>query len=96
MSKRATTAEKAYMDRVAQIGCVLCHELGQQPTGRITLHHPREGQGGAQRSPNWLVIPLCEDCHQGDHNGFHGRRAMWKLARWDEMDALAATIEALA
>lgn len=95
MPKRATSAEKAYMDRVAQLGCVLCQELGQQPTGRITLHHPREGQGGAQRSPNWLVIPLCQDCHQGEHNGFHGRRAMWKLARWDEMDALAATIEAM-
>lgn len=91
----ATVAEKRHMDRVASLGCVLCTELGQEPTGRITLHHPREGQGGAQRSPHWLVIPLCEDCHQGEHNGWHGRRALWRLARWTELDALAATIQAL-
>lgn len=90
-----TKAERAYMDRVAYLGCILCKELGQHQTGRTTLHHPREGQGGAQRSSNWLVIPLCEDCHQGPHNGIHGRRSMWKLARWTEMDALAATIEAM-
>ncbi|MCW1959831.1 MAG: Ref family recombination enhancement nuclease [Mycobacterium sp.] len=95
MPTRATAAEKRHMDRVAQIGCVLCAELGQAQTGRTTLHHPREGQGAAQRSPNWLVIPLCEDCHQGALNGIHGQRAMWKLARWTELDALAATIERL-
>lgn len=49
MPKKATAAEKRYMDRVASLGCVLCRELGQQQTGRTTLHHPREGQGGAQR-----------------------------------------------
>jgi hypothetical protein len=96
MPARATAAERRYMSRVAAIGCVLCRSLAQAQTGRTTLHHIREGQGMQQRAANWLVVPLCEDCHQGDANGLHGRRAMWRVAKWDETDALAATIEALA
>lgn len=83
-----TKAEKRYMDRVAQLDCVLC---GDSP---VQLHHVREGQGMAQRAQNWLVIPLCPDCHQGT-SGIHGNRQRLKFAKVDEMDLLSKTIERL-
>ena len=40
-------------------------------------------------------MALCKDCHQGSINGIHGQRAMWRVRKMDELDALAATIERL-
>jgi hypothetical protein len=84
-----TKSEKSYMDRVAKLPCAICASHGVQ------LHHVREGQGTSQRAQNWLVIPLCPDCHTGPKNGIHGDRAMWKIHKMDEMDALAKTIQAI-
>lgn len=83
-----TKVEKAYMDRVAKLPCAICGAYGVQ------LHHAREGQGLSQRAENWLVIPLCEACHTGPR-GIHGDRSMWKIKKWDEMDALADTIKSI-
>lgn len=41
-----TKAEKAYMGRVADLGCYLCQHLGYGPTP-AQVHHIREGQGMA-------------------------------------------------
>jgi hypothetical protein len=88
-------AEAEYMGRVAQLGCMLCRVIYPDEESPIPeLHHVREGQGMAQRAHNWLVIPLCAECHRGRH-GFHGDRLRLKNARVDEMDLLAMTIEAL-
>lgn len=48
----------------------------------------------AQRADDFLVIPLCKACHQGK-NGIHGDRALWKIYKTNELDALARTIEVL-
>ena len=81
-------SEKAYLDRVAQLPCVLCGAHG------VHIHHVREGQGMAQRAQNWLTIALCPDCHTGS-SGIHGNRNRLKLQKVDEMDLLSRTIEAL-
>ena len=92
MSARITTRERAYMDRVREVGCILCKLLDQRQESRTDLHHIREGQGMAQRAQNWLVVPLCHDgCHQGPA-GIHGSRALLRIAKVDEMDLLAATL----
>lgn len=84
------------MDRVAQLGCILCRLLEMEQQSKTDLHHIREGQGMAQRASNWLVIPLCHDgCHQG-RNGIHGDRSLLRIAKVDEFDLLAATLERLA
>lgn len=83
-----TKAEKKYLDRVASLPCVLCGAHG------VHIHHVREGQGMAQRAPNWLAVALCPDCHTGS-TGIHGNRQRMKLQKVDEMDLLARTIEAL-
>lgn len=89
-----TKREKAYMDRVAGLGCALCRMLGRADDAPAEIHHPREGQGGAQRASNWLAIPACPDCHRGPH-GIHGDKGLLKQAKVTEMDLLADTISRL-
>lgn len=82
--------ESAYMGNVAELGCICCYLLdnGYAPA---QLHHIREGQGMAQRASNWLVVPLCPDCHTGS-NGIHGDRNYLNILKMTELDLLAATI----
>lgn len=89
MSKRA--AEQRWMTRVAALPCAVC---GAQP---VELHHLREGQGAAQRAQHTLVVPLCVYHHRGAE-GVHGLgvRGFYMRHKKDELDLLAATIEALA
>jgi hypothetical protein len=83
----------AHLDRVASVGCILCHHLGRGYTP-AAIHHLFDAH---QRS-DWLVAPLCPSCHQGP-NGFHGLggergfRARYKLG---EAELLAMTLERLA
>ena len=88
-----TNAEKQYLNRVAELGCMLCRVIGYPETA-AEIHHVREGQGMAQRAQNWLAIPLCPSHHRGTH-GIHGDRMALKLANVDEIDLLAMTIGAL-
>ena len=79
-------AEKAYMGRVAALGCVLCDHLGY-PGTPAELHHPRTGQGMAMRASNMSVIPLCPEHHRGN-SGLHGmgRKAFERQYGLTEMD----------
>lgn len=86
-TKSATRAEKVHMEKVARLNCALC---GTNP---VELHHILEGRTPGRRSPNWLVIPLCPDCHRGDHNGIHGRQAMLNIMKTNELELLAQTLE---
>lgn len=88
-----TNAESDYLGRVAALGCILCKRLGYGFTAP-QIHHVREGEGGAQRAPNWLAVPLCEPHHTGSR-GIHGNRLALLPLKADEMDLLAWTIEEL-
>lgn len=89
-------ARSPWLDRVAEHGCILCHhlDLGNTPA---TIHHIREGQGGGQRSSDYLAVPLCKEHHQGS-SGLHGlgTRGFYQRYKLDELDLLAMTIEAVA
>lgn len=82
----ATAAERTYMGRVADLGCLLCGRPAE-------VHHIREGQGMAQRASNWLTVPLCPDHHRGSE-GMHGlgERGFERRHRLGELDLLAETI----
>jgi len=56
VKKARTPAEKAYMDKVARLGCMIC---GKPPH----LHHVT-GAGMGLKSSNYDVIPLCPYHHQ--------------------------------
>lgn len=83
MNKSYTTKEREHLSAIKSLPCVVCGASAPSDA-----HHIRQGSA-------YYCIPLCNSCHQDPHNGIHGRKAMWKIYKMDEMDALAKTIEAL-
>lgn len=83
---------EVHLDRVASIGCVLCWHLGRGYSA-AEVHHLFD----AHQRNDWLVAPLCHECHRGP-NGFHGLggergfRARYKIG---EPELLAMTLERL-
>jgi hypothetical protein len=80
-----------HMQRVALLPCACC---GASPPSCV--HHIRSGEaaGLSQRASDFLTIPLCPECHQGDA-GLHGSKALLRIHKTDEYKMLAKTIEKL-
>lgn len=78
--------ERDFHDWVASHACGVCGEPGPS-----MVHHLRAGQGMGQRN-HWLCVPLCAECHQGQH-GIHGDRNRWVLRKKDELGVLSDLIE---
>jgi len=85
--KAATVAERAYMSAVAEGGCIVDGCIAP-----ANLHHPLFATGTSQRSPHWLVIPLCKAHHQGGYS-IHGSPGLFMKIEGTEQDLLAKTIE---
>lgn len=80
-----TPLEEGHVLSVKWLPCSVCDKPGPS-----TAHHIRQGV-------HWLVVALCQDCHQGSLNGWHGqRRGAWAVKKMDELDALAVTLRRLA
>lgn len=79
MSKSKTKAEKQHMSRVAELGCIVCANLGNQGTP-AELHHIRAGMGRGMRASNFDVLPLCPHHHRDGGHGeaFHAGRETWE------------------
>lgn len=84
-----------HLERILAMPCVICAALRQPQQGPTFAHHIRHGQGMAQKADDYLAVPLCHEHHQGD-TGIHGDRSAWRLARLDELQALALTVRRLA
>lgn len=74
------------MDAVANLPCAAC---GNEP---VHLHHIREGQGMGMRASNFLVLPLCPECHQGDFS-IHMSKRQFEGVYGCELTMLANTVE---
>lgn len=59
-----TKDEKAYLSKVAALGCVACF-LQDTPGTPAEIHHIRAGKGKGQRASNYEVIGLCPAHHRG-------------------------------
>lgn len=83
-----TKHEKQWLNRVAELGCIICGNPAQ-------IHHIREGQGMAQRASNYLVIPLCPDHHTDGGHGvaIHAGQRTFERMYGSELDLLAETIK---
>lgn len=81
MNRSYTKAEREHLAYIKAMPCIVCGQPGPS-----SAHHVRQDSA-------YYCIPLCHDCHQGANNGIHGRKAMWKIVKMDEMDALAKLIE---
>jgi len=64
-SKSANKAEKAHMDAVRELGCIVCREE-MAVHSPAAIHHIVEG---GRRLGHDKVLPLCYLHHQGGENG---------------------------
>jgi len=83
MNQSYSKRERAHIEAVKSLPCSVCDAPAPSDAHHIKQPKP------------FSCVALCKDCHQGAHNGWHGRRAMWKIKKMDELDALCVTIERL-
>lgn len=79
-ARAISRTESEHMARVKSLPCSVCDE--PPPSA---AHHVKQGN-------HFTTVALCQDCHQGSHNGIHGQRRMWLIKHMDEDDALNITI----
>lgn len=80
MNGKLSSDERAHVGRVKSLPCSICD--APPPSD---AHHIQQGL-------HYTVVALCRDCHQGSHNGIHGRRHMWAIRKLDELGALNVTL----
>jgi hypothetical protein len=83
MNQSNTKSEREHIETVKQLPCSVCDAPAPSDAHHIEQALP------------YSCVALCKDCHQGSHNGWHGRRAIWKVKKMQEIHALSVTIERL-
>jgi hypothetical protein len=79
---KPTVAEQEHIERLKELPCVVCGE------GDVEIHEPEQGL--------WFAsMPLCAVCHRDGKYGWHGARWNWKAKKWQEIDAINATVRLL-
>ena len=86
-----------YLDRVANLGCIVClnQGLGQTPAN---VHHIRTGYGVSQRAPDSETIPLCPTHHQNPAHGelaYHANPQLFQDRYGTELELLEQVKEIL-
>lgn len=77
---RITRAESEHLARVKSCACSVCDAPGPSEA-----HHIEQGQ-------HFTTVALCQDCHRGSVNGWHGQKVMWRIHKMDELAALNVTL----
>jgi hypothetical protein len=87
-----TVKASAHMERVASLGCIVCHEIGHGYTP-CEVHHI----GDRAEKSDFLTIGLCPEHHRGA-TGFHGlgEREFNRRYKTSEVGLLAKVLERLA
>ncbi|MGW8664708.1 Ref family recombination enhancement nuclease [Serratia ureilytica] len=85
----ATKDEKQWLSDVADLGCVVCRNLGYGPSP-AEIHHIRTGQGTAQRATHKQTLPLCPTHHRTGGHGVavHAGRKTWEKNYGSELELL--------
>jgi hypothetical protein len=82
VNNRLNNRERAHLARVKALPCSLCD--APPPS---EAHHVRQGS-------QYTAVALCPECHRSPI-GWHGTKALWKIRKVDELDALGVTVERL-
>lgn len=82
-SKNLTGKDREHLAKIKSMPCGVCGAHGPSDA-----HHIKQGL-------HYLCIPLCKDCHQGSHNGIHGRRSIWNVMKKTEESVLNDTVRHL-
>lgn len=87
--KNKTASDKRHLDKVAQIGCIVCMNMGH-PDTPASIHHIRTGVGMGRRAPHTQTIPLCPFHHQtgGYGNAYHAGAKIWQDNYGTELELL--------
>ena len=80
-NKKTTQAEREHMAAVKELPCSVCD--APPPSD---AHHIKQASA-------YTSVALCKSCHPGSLMGWHGQKRAWAIAKMDELDALAVTIE---
>jgi len=80
---RLSAKEREHLAKVKALPCSVCDAPGPSEA-----HHVKQGL-------QYTCVALCESCHRSGHNGWHGGRAMWRIKKMDEIDALNVTLKRL-
>jgi hypothetical protein len=83
MNNKLTQAERRHLAAVKSLPCSLCDAPGPSDA-----HHVRQHR-------QYTCVALCKECHQGAIMGWHGEKAMWRIKKMDELDALNVTLRRL-
>ena len=83
MNNKPTAEERRHLAAIKEMPCGVCGAEGPSDAHHIEQHK------------QYLCIPLCKDCHQGSHNGIHGRRAIWGVTKKTPLSVLNETIRRL-
>lgn len=77
---------KAYMGRVADMGCIVCRRLGFG-FSPAEVHHLRGNGWG--RASDFDTIPLCYPHHRGADGIHHLGVRAWERRFWTQAELLA-------
>ena len=92
-------ADKDYLSRVANLGCIVCRNLGFgiAPAEYVAIHHIRDGQGMSQKAPHTETLPLCAAHHQNGGRGvaLHAGQKTWERLYGTERELLEQVRELL-
>ena len=88
--KQPTKAEKAHLDAVARLGCLICGAPAE-------VHHIMSGVGMGQRASHYDTIPLCPRCHRTGPVGvaIHAGKRTWEERHGTELEMLERVRELL-
>lgn len=94
MKRTKTAEEKRIMQRVAEMGCIVCEHMGF-PGTPAQIHHVRARHGWG-RSSHKAVIPLCREHHLGA-TGVHsmGREQFKDMYGKSEIELLEIVLNRL-
>ena len=86
-SKTPTKAEREWMSRIAELGCVACKQDGHQSPASV--HHIVQGN---RRMGHLFTLPLCYPHHQGDGRevpSVHNQKRTFVQRYGSELELLA-------
>jgi len=79
MKKKANKQERAYMGRVAELGCLICGGIPE-------IHHNTKNRGYGAKSSNYDIMPICPDHHRGEEGIHHIGVKTWEDKYGDQDD----------
>ncbi|ENP2850238.1 DUF968 domain-containing protein [Klebsiella pneumoniae] len=84
-----TKDDKDWLSDVAELGCIVCRNLGFGATP-AEIHHIRTGQGAGQRANHKRTLPLCPAHHRTGGFGvaIHAGQKTWEGKYGTELELL--------